>query len=697
MVTYNKLSGEVHRRGINMYKVVISCPDNDTCQLVLLDIKKRLNLADVKVDEKTITVTSNDETVMRTMDYLTEKYSIMYSSSQAATATVISEGLDALFGDDISEAIAFKWKEGDTARYEKWLSAYLRKYQRIMGKKLRDVYFKAGGKNYYAMVFENGALGVLQHSGGDSEITHFALEEFVKGPAGRWKLTADNKLVSSKGQVLDPIPNDIKSTKALMEWAELEDQKQKDAAAGPESTSTTSDTIMRSIGLSDNEKSNLFTKAVEFLNADARVSPDKVVMKDDGAVITISDEGEYLLSTGSGSLLYKGKDLNLLEDAWMESDEGDEDEDDDWGRVVQARRDDITNSVQDAGYSVTSNIYGGLDVTNNDDVRVATLELGNGEVLVTEPVSGKQEVVTLDSETIGKSTLSTITKVIDRIAPKTSAVPVMDTRDSDMRMDLRQSANDYPNADYSMDTETLEHPRYTIRVENGMYVMDDPEGSEIERSDDLIDIQDEMDLHEIPSGPGAGSGSNSSAAILQGLAGVEDTLPAASDPSPESGPLVTVSAAKSWASLKERDFNHHTFTGDVVSSTPVEGKEGHFSEIKISGMTASEVETWLEVGTSDLPSWFNVEGGGEDDSVRAIVKNSFTPTPSSSKTAEIQDNGDGTVEVTEFLHGEPGSPELKSYGATGGQRAVMTSRRTISKDSLSTFLEFGEYARVSSR
>ncbi|CAH9015511.1 conserved hypothetical protein [Vibrio phage 150E35-1] len=507
-----------------MYKIVVTCPDSDTRQLVMIDIKKRLNLVDVKVNGNTITVTSGDETVMRTMDYLTEKYSIMYSSSQAATATVISEGLDSLFGDDISEAIAFKWKEGDTARYEKWLSAFLKKYQRIMGKKLRDVYFKAGGQNYYAMVFEHGALGVLQRSGGDAEITHFALEEFVKGPAGRWKFDHQNNLVSSKGQVLNPIPNDIKSTKALMDWATMEDQIQKDASEESEfdmklnAMDSSANLMMDS--LPDTIKSR-----VTFNLGSLEVRKDPTTS---GYFFTTESGREFYVGVNREKLLYTymGRDHQSLDGIIPELIK-------EYGSVPERSSAPTTEqqivsryqALMDKSIAELRSIVDSKGITSTVDMDKMT-----GVMALLEDEYGRSRVESaIDTLAIGSKTSDTIMRSLSDEVVSEDPTPVMDTRDSDMRMDLRQMPSDYPNADYNMATGVLEHPRYTIRVENGEFVMEDPEGSEIERSDDMIDIQDEMDLHEIPSGPGSGSGSNSSASILQGLAGIEDTLPAASD------------------------------------------------------------------------------------------------------------------------------------------------------------------------
>lgn len=104
---------------------------------------------------------------------------------------------------------------------------------------------------------------------------------------------------------------------------------------------------------------------------------------------------------------------------------------------------------------------------------------------------------------------------------------------------------------------------------------------------------------------------------------------------------------------------------------------------------------FLKEGT--LPGLISVcesEGRSTKELV-AELKRIFTPVRSSNKTIEINRKPGGKFEVVEFLHGEPGSRELTSRGATGGQRAVMIGSLIIDDfEKLKKFIVNGGYADI---
>ena len=100
---------------------------------------------------------------------------------------------------------------------------------------------------------------------------------------------------------------------------------------------------------------------------------------------------------------------------------------------------------------------------------------------------------------------------------------------------------------------------------------------------------------------------------------------------------------------------------------------------------------------ADKPGLISIRES-QDRSTKELVaelKRIFTPDRSSNKTIEINRKPGGKFEVVEYINGEPGSQELTSRGATGGQRAVMIGKLIIDDfEKLKKFIKNAPYADI---
>lgn len=123
---------------------------------------------------------------------------------------------------EINEAIAINWVQtgDDDHRLKKWLDMVSEKYNKLMGDYVREDVFKIGGQYQFILVFEKAVLGVVGYDveAKKGKVTHAARIKQMASKNGKWKLTNENKLSSTSGVVIDPIPDDIKSMKQLADY-----------------------------------------------------------------------------------------------------------------------------------------------------------------------------------------------------------------------------------------------------------------------------------------------------------------------------------------------------------------------------------------------------------------------------------------------------------------------------------------------
>lgn len=124
----------------------------------------------------------------------------------------------------IGEAIAITW--GGDHKLNQWIEGVVSRYGTVTGEYVREDTFKIGGEWQFVLVFEKIVLGVAggyDVEGKRGKISHVAKIKNMAAKNGKWRLDNENKLRSTSGLIINPIPDEVKSMKQLIEFIKKDD------------------------------------------------------------------------------------------------------------------------------------------------------------------------------------------------------------------------------------------------------------------------------------------------------------------------------------------------------------------------------------------------------------------------------------------------------------------------------------------